>query len=141
MKTAHEGRMRSEPTSAEVVDRRDLLERGNFLLGFAVEDADVFQVTEVSGRHLLDPGLVHIKVWLLGEHEDLVVPLDVQLDLGGAALSIDAINGEVVDVGGLCRGDHGQVDHCICGTGRCVGKSCGCYQSHKELDFSKYRDS
>lgn len=112
--------MESEPTSAKVVDHCDPLERGNLLLGLAVEDADVFQFTKVSGCHFLDPGLMHFKVWLLGEHEDLVVPTDVQLDLGGAALSIDTINGEVVDVGGLRRGDHGQVDHCICGTGCCV---------------------
>lgn len=117
---AYEVCMESKPTSAKVVDHCDPLERGNLLLGFAVEDADVFQFTKVSGRHLLDPGLMHFKVWLLGEHEDLVVPIDVQLDLGGAALSIDTVNGEVVDVGGLRRGDHGQVDHCICGTGRCV---------------------
>lgn len=109
--------MKSEPTSAKVVDHCDRLKRGNFLSGFTVEDSNMIQITKVSGLRLLDPGLMHFKMWLLGENEDLVVSLDVQINLGRAALSIDTRDGEVFDVGDLCGGDHGQVDHSICRTG------------------------
>ncbi|TNN53432.1 hypothetical protein EYF80_036342 [Liparis tanakae] len=72
-------------------------DRGNLLRGLAVEDADVAEVPEVSGHRLPAPGLVHFEMRLLGEDEDLIVLLDVQLHLGGAALPIDTGDGEVVD--------------------------------------------
>lgn len=93
--------MESECTSAKVVDHCNRLERGNLLSGFTVEDSNMIQITKVSGLSLLVPGLMHFKIWLLGENEDFVVSLDVQLNLGRAALSVDTRDGEVVDVGDL----------------------------------------
>lgn len=107
-------------TSAKVVDHCNRLERGNLLSGFTVEDSNMIQITKVSGQGLLAPGLVHFKTWLLGENEDFVVSLDVQLNLGRTTLSIDTRDGELIDVVDLCCGDHCQVDHSICGTGHCV---------------------
>lgn len=112
--------MKSEPTSPKVVDHCDRLKWGNFLSGFTVEDTNMIQLTEVSGHRFLVSGLMHSKIWLFGEYEDFVVSLDVQLNLGGVALSVDTRDGEVIDLGDLCCGDHGQVDHSIWRTGHCV---------------------
>ncbi len=78
-----------------------------------MKDPDDIQVTKVSGHHLLVPQLMHFKIWLLGEKEDFVVFLNVQLHLGRALLSIDTRDGEGFGASGLCCGDHGQVDHSI----------------------------
>lgn len=112
--------MKSPPTSAKVIDHCDSLKRGNILSRFTVEDTDMVQLTEISGDRLPVLRLMHPKMWLFGENEDFVVPLDVQLNLGRAALSIDAGDGEVTDVGDLRCGDHGQVYHSICKTGQCI---------------------
>lgn len=98
-------------TSPIVVDHCDRLQRGNFLSGLAVEDTDVVQVFELSGHGLLGPQLVDLKIWHLGEHEDFVVPFNVQL--GRAALSVNTREGEVFDLRDLCCGDHGEVNHSI----------------------------
>lgn len=110
--------MKSRPTSAEVVYHCDRLKWGSFLRRFTVEDSNMIQVTKVSGLRLLVQGFIHFKIWLLGKNEDFVVSLDVQINLGGAALSVDTGDVEAIDVGDLWRGDHGQVDHSICKTGR-----------------------
>lgn len=99
--------------SGEVIDHCDRLKWGNFLSGFAVKDTNIIQFPKVSGHRLLVPGLMHFKIWLLGEYEDFVVSHDVQLNLGRAALAIDTRDGEVIDTGDLCCGDHSQVDHSI----------------------------
>lgn len=81
--------------------------------GFTIEDANIVQFPEISGNHVLVVLLVYFETRLFGQNEDLVVPLDVQLDLGRAVLSIYAGDGEVVDANDLRGGDHGQVDHSI----------------------------
>ena len=92
--------MKSEHTSGKVVDHRDRLDGADFLSGLTVEDANVIQVTELSGPCLVSD-LVHFKMRLLWEYEDFVVSLDVQLNAVGAALSIDTRDGELIDVGDL----------------------------------------
>lgn len=114
------GNTKTERTSAEVVDHCDHLKGGNFLSGFTVKDTNIIKFPEISGHHLLVPGLMHFKIWHLGEYEDFVVSLDIQLDLGRAAFAIDTRDGEMIDIGDLCGGDHGQVDHSICKTGQSV---------------------
>lgn len=109
--------MKSQPTTSKVIDHCGRLQWRDLLGGFTVEDTDMIQLTEVPGLRLLAP-LVHFKIRLLGDNEDFVVFPDVQLDLGRAALSVDTRDGEVIDVGDLRCGDHGQVDHGICRTGK-----------------------
>lgn len=103
-------------TSAKVVDHRDLVKRGNFLNGFTVEDANIVQLTEVCGHYFLTPGPVQLEIGFLGNYEDFVVSLDVQVNLGSVALTVDARDREGIDAGCLCCGDHGQVHHSICRT-------------------------
>lgn len=79
---------------------------------------------------------MHFKIWLLGENEDFVVSRDIQINIGRAALSIDARDGEVIDIGGLCAADHGQVNHSICRTRQCVLTMYESYLRHKELDLA-----
>lgn len=110
------GRMRSEPTPAKVVDHCDRFERWNVLSGFAVEDSDMIQITEVSDLHLV-PGPMNSEIGLFGENKDFVVPLDVKLNLGLASLPVDTSDGEVIDAVDLWRGDHGQIHHGFCESG------------------------
>lgn len=120
VRTGSKNSRKTEPTSPKIVDHCNHLKWRNFLSGFTVEDTNVIEIAEVSGYRLLVPGLMHFKIWFPGEYEDFVVSLDVQLNLGWAALSIDTRDAEVIDIGDLCCGDHCQIDHSPCKTGHCV---------------------
>lgn len=107
--------MKSKHTCFKVVDQCDCLRGGNFL-GLTVEDTKMTKIMEISGQCLLVPGLIYFKMWLLSDHEDFIIFLDVQFNLDRAVLSTDARDGEGIDAGELRHGDHGQVDHSICRT-------------------------
>lgn len=72
------------------------------------------KIMEVCGLCFIIPEFIYFKIWLLSDHEDSVVFLNVQLNLVCAAFSTDARDSEAIDAGDLCRGDHSQVDHSIC---------------------------
>lgn len=91
---------------------------GPFLSGFTVEDTHRIEVTELSGYDLLVPRPMQLKTWLFGKQEDLIVFSDIQIDIGGPAVSDDARNGEGLVVGDIGYRDHGQVNHGICRKGK-----------------------